>query len=166
MNETAYINACIFIESLEDDVSTKKIYCKADEICKKHNWLSKYHAITNSAELISIIEAIAFTGEIFPVIHLAAHGNEKEIILKEDKIAYEDLVNHLIKLNTITKNSLIMVMALCSGVFQAKAFENAPLPPFFAVYGPSKKINWDFLDNFLYDFYDNFLSSKSIGAGI
>ena len=166
MKESAYINGCIFIESLEDDKSTKKIFDTVERECKIHNWLAKYHSISTGHELIEIIKAIAANGEIFPVIHLSAHGNQTEIILKKDRVTYVELVDHLIKLNIQTKNSLIMVMALCSGVFQAKAFETAALPPFFAVYGPPKKINWDFLDNYLLDFYEVFLKSKSIGEGL
>jgi hypothetical protein len=157
------VNSVIFIESLANPNSTKKLYREEIESkCLEKALNHKYVSVKNKKELVHSLNILSKSRKkLFPIIHFASHGNEDGLKLIDDFITWEELMNPILELNISTENNLILNFASCSGSFGIGLY-NKEKSPFHFMFGPSTTINEDVLENHLANFYKIFLTTFDI----
>ncbi len=164
LNSTSLLNAYFIFESLEDDKTTIKIGKLINEHVDGKSSFLYYNKIRNREYLISGLRKISDAENIYPLIHIAAHGKEDGtgVRLLEDTIEWDELTKEIYEINVRAKNNVILVMALCKGARIMGSFYKAQRAPFYTLMGPVDNINWNVLDDRLYKFYEILLKSKSL----
>jgi hypothetical protein len=165
---TTTINGYFIFESLEDDRTTIAIGKVIDGLRDKELTQFYYLKIKNKEQLIKGIRKIRNAENIFPLIHIAAHGNEDGtgIRLIEDEILWFELTKELSEMNTRARNTLILIMALCKGARIITEFYNVSRSPYYLMIGPSHNINWNKLDRCFFEFYKILIPSYDLKKAI
>lgn len=157
------LNSVIVIESLNKPNSTKRLY--RDDIatnCNINSITHNYYSISNKVELINLLKALTKIPEtLYPLIHIASHGDEEGLILKKDKITWEELKESILKLNISTKNNLILNIAACEGAYGIKLYDEERSPFHFMI-GPLSKIYENDLERHMSNFYSFFLHKRNL----
>jgi len=166
-------NCVIFIESLEERdqaKSTKSLFNDiVKRLCEKRKLLCKYHTVKNKKELLGLLKEISSTKSknLFPLIHFATHGNEDEIRLIDERVTWSEIEPIISKINLNSRNNLILVMAVCKGIFAIDFLEkNLDRAPFNIIIGPQKDINYGLLDELLTYFYEDILDGRNIAQAL
>lgn len=161
---TTKINGYFIFESLEDDRTTKAIGKVIDGLRDKESTQFFYVKIKNKQHLINEIRKIKDAENVWPLIHIAAHGNDEGtgIKLLEDEILWPELTKELSEMNTRAMNTTILLMALCKGARLVTEFNNAIRAPYFTMIGPKHEINWNKLDRCLFEFYKVLLRTYNL----
>jgi hypothetical protein len=162
---TTKINGYFIFESLEDDRTTIAIGKVIDGLRDKDLTQFYYVKIKNKEHLINGIRKIKDADNLFPLIHIAAHGNEDGtgIKLLEDEILWPEFTKELSEMNTRAKNTTILIMALCKGALIMTEFFNTIRSPYFLMIGPRHDINWNKLDRCLFEFYKILIPTYDLG---
>lgn len=160
------INIIIVIESLENDATTLEIYRKLDYLHYKLPVELKYYKVSTKKEFLELLEDIYRSPLAVPLLHLATHGSAEGIRLLNGFVAWDEFLPILQKINFRTKNSLIVIMALCYGVHAIDGITDNERAPFGLMIGPQDKINWGLLDNYLLKFYEALMRERDINKAI
>ncbi len=162
MSTIFLVNAYFILESLEDDKTTIAIGKTINSLIDKENTLFYYIKIRNKVEFISALHKIRNAENIYPLIHIAAHGDREGIQLLEGNISWVEFTEEVYQINLRAKNNVMIIMALCYGALVAKAFDKFKRAPFFSMLGPINKIKWNFLDECLFRLYKVFIPTNNL----
>jgi hypothetical protein len=116
-------------------------------------------------DLFQVLDGLALraqAGPWVPLIHLEMHGRKDLIATaSNERIKWDDLAVPIRHLNVAVKNSIIMVLGVCSGAFMATAAANSPFEaaPFAWLVGPDRKVYDYFLAIGFRAFYAELLAS-------
>lgn len=156
-------NLILFIESLslEEADHTNRIYKQIIEPnCLQNQIACQYIHIKRKSELFSILQEICdIENEVFPIIHIACHGNEDGIKLIDDFVKFEEIRELVTKINIKSRNHLYLIMAMCHGSFAIKLYAKLRAP-FYCMFGPQRDISGSLLDQLLEHFYQNLMQTN------
>ena len=170
-------NSYHFIVSLEDEKYAKGIF---DDIvlrrCLQKKLSAQYHSVDTASQFVEVFKRIK-SGTIennwFPHIHLECHGNEDGISLNNGfKIPWGSLAQLTTDINDVTKNNLVVSMALCYGghfnvtlINKLNAAKTSRAPA-LAIIGPEKVITYGQLQDGFSAFFDTFLTTRNLAEAV
>lgn len=159
-------NSVFFVESLDDPKSTKSLFQDiVQRRCEANGFFASYTSVKNKNDFVNVIASIKnlTRNSLYPILHIAAHGDESGIKLVDDFISWEEFEPVISGLNIKTRNHLILIMALCKGAFATTLFNiNQERAPYYFMIGPSRNILEKTLDGLLHYFYDEMLQSLDL----
>jgi len=179
MDITFNFNKIYFIVSDSDSNKVIDIYHSLIERkCEQSSLACELIDIEDFGTYQSIINNLASvikTESILPYIHFECHGSKDGIRFKnDDRLSWEDFGESLSRINVACKNNLFVSMAACYGGYLTlsslkhimdKHNQRAPVCGFL---GPNDVINYGSLEEGIYYFFDELLTSfdfkKSIAA--
>lgn len=159
--------ALIIIESLkENDKKTGTIL--ELELLKLKKFqnpgiLTKVFSIQSKDQLISLLESIISTqgnNGFIPHLHFEIHGFENGLELNNgDRINWSELMEYFSKINFLTKNYLVIYLAVCYGLSILRNINPLGRAPFKALIAPGREVSeMQILSGFT-SFYDEYFSS-------
>lgn len=166
-------NRIYFIESLAGNHKES-----ADDLYKYHinrhfNGRSECFSINSQHELIESLNKIKTdteNKEVFPLIHIEAHGLEsrKGLVLRNDDVMYwSELRPHFEQINANCCNNLMLCISACSSIYILEEiiqsfYDFGTITPFFTFVGTEDTISVDDLTKAFPEFYKIFAKTKSI----
>lgn len=80
----------------------------------------------------------------YPVLHLSMHGTADGVVLTDGtRVPWTGLKHALVHTNTRLGGDLLVSMSACFGVNAQEMARGEGEPPFFALVGPSREVNWE-----------------------
>lgn len=171
-------NTIIFIESLKYPKTTKELFAHVQNKFKTINITCHYVSVNNKIELLKELAGIKNNkSQLFPILHIATHGDSEGLILKENSISWDELIEPITKINIRSENHLFLMVAACFGAHAINLLQSTKRAPFYIMIGPAKKVGESYLDyTILKQFYSEFsrnqnffqaleLVKESIGIG-
>jgi hypothetical protein len=166
LDNTRLIKVCI-LESLPvDDIKT------GTDLYNSVLKYLKYSDSLNDAELFCIktpdefnkaldkIKTDIKTENIYPIIHIEAHGGDEFMDLSDGRVHWIDLYDSLIEINLLLKNMLIVILAMCDGGKIFKYFNPFKRSPFrILLSSPTEVFDLDIQKGFQ-EFYSTFFFSS------
>lgn len=150
-----------------------------------HEWLSadealtiplKYIRIQTTAELLNVIgqmrdRARSFGGKWVPVVHLEIHGDAERrglVMASGEFVPWVRVASHLREVNIIVRNSLVVVLGVCSGAFLLTAAAANPFEPapFYGVIAPHRPVNSFFLPHGFRAFYGDLFKTGNLVTAV
>jgi len=129
-------NAIIFIESLRpsEAQTTHGIFKNlVKPHCLKNKIGCQYHHVTNKTQFLSILKKIHKNEKrIFPIIHIACHGDQEGIKLLDSTVSWEECSTQIEKINKRSKNHLYLIMAMCYGAFSVSFNALSSRAPYYS----------------------------------
>ena len=116
-----------------------------------------FHNVGCRAELTSLLSAIeqeVRTEEEVPVLHFEMHGSRHGLALVSGEvITWDELKTHLIQINILTRNNLLITLAACYGAYLSQVLLPTDRTPCWGLVGPKEEIlPCDLLKSYL-EFY-------------
>lgn len=165
LNMNIKYNSIIFIESLnsKENHYTQEIYKKeVKPHCKKNNISCNYFHIKNKGQFITLLDNICnHHQKIFPIIHIACHGTDKEIELLESFVKWSEFESQILKINQNSENNLYLIMAMCMGAHSIDFYSNTERAPFYFMIGPQNQPKGYYLDKHLKHFYKKLFETNN-----
>lgn len=99
-------------------------------------------------------------GAWVPMLHLEVHGNPAGLGLASNEfLPWETLAPCLRRLNVTVRNSVVLVLGVCSGAFAMTAAATSPFEPspFYGLVGPDQPVPIAYLPDAFEAFYTNLL---------
>lgn len=135
--------------------------------------ISEYNSIDSKEDLLKFLNDISeqtSKEEIFPLIHIEAHGldSKKGLVLRNEEIVYwKDLTKAFEQINRNCCNNLMLCISACSSIYVLEEiilsfYEFGTTTPFFTFVGTEDVISIDDLTKSFPEFYKKFAESKSI----
>lgn len=159
-------NAIIFIESLDDDRTTKEILTNIKYYLPDERLRLIYFSIDTRTELVNVLTQILNNKTLFPIIHFATHGDVEGIKLRQEFVQWKYILPILQMINFRMKNTLAIIMALCFGLHAIGGIQENERAPFALLLGPQNEILENTLDELLKVFYVHLLKSENINVAI
>ncbi len=80
---------------------------------------------------------------LIPILHISAHGNPRAIGVPTWQVAWEEMIEGLVKTNKAVKGRLILCMSSCEGLrgWKMNLFDESPA--FSVLVGSEEKITWE-----------------------
>lgn len=101
----------------------------------------------------------------FPIIHFEVHGDKKGLGLTSNVfIPWEEILNELMEINILTRNSLVISMGVCFGAyFGLSAFEKGvgERSAFVLLIAPAKEVGDKNIYEVFYNFYVGLVTDKN-----
>ena len=122
---------------LHDDLQTLELWYN-------RGLKTAFHNVGCKAELTGLLshieKEVASDWEV-PVIHFEMHGNSQGLCLALGEfISWEQLKSHLIRINILTRNNLLIALAACYGAYFSKVLMPMDRTPCWALVGPQETI--------------------------
>lgn len=166
-------NKIYFIESLYGNHKQSADDLYNYHIANHFEGISDYNSIDSKEDLFELLNKISTqtsTSEIFPLIHIEAHGldTKKGLVLRNDDIVYwKDLTPIFEQINRNCCNNLVLCISACSSIYVLEEiilsfYEFGTTTPFFTFVGTEDVIQLDDLTKAFPEFYKKFAESKSI----
>lgn len=134
-----------------------------DVIRWKRGVHSEFLTVSRSSELLRILQDLADQMEsqtIHPIIHMDFHGDEIGILLSSgEQMTWDDLQPVLQTINLRCRNSLLITLAACKGVYLTKIVNPTDHTPFWGLIAPSDDISQGRIDSDYKSFYETLLFS-------
>jgi hypothetical protein len=164
-----HVNEVVIIESLSEG--------EAPTGAELHATLStadlpipvKLIQIDTAAQLFDVLtqmhlQAQRYEGNWVPLVHFEIHGDEERrglVMASGELVAWKRVASYLREVNIATKNSVIVVLGVCSGAFLLTAAATSPFEPapFCGLIGPDRPVLNFFLPHGFRAFYLDLLSS-------
>jgi hypothetical protein len=126
-------------------------------IVSKPQVLTQLHRIATRADFLGVLREIEddfrATARL-PVLHIETHGDYDGIGLSDaEGFTFNELMEELIPLNTLTGLRLIVVMSACLGMWAVKMLQPVNRAACLAVIGPNRKLDDHELARGLQTFY-------------
>lgn len=103
----------------------------------------------------------------YPVIHFEMHGDENGLELTNGElISWDELRFHLLQLNGICQNNLLVTMATCKGGYIFKTIKLDAWTPFWGFVGPFEIVNTEEVMSNYTAFYDEFLRTENLDQAV
>jgi hypothetical protein len=164
MSASTNVSEIVILESLRAE-ETRTGSMLRDRLTASDSWplpVSVTRAVT-VADLFRVVgllteRALAGTGAAAPILHLEIHGDEGGtglVMASGEPLSWGGLGDALRPLNVTLRNSLILVLGVCSGVLSIKSVTASPFErvPFCHVVGPDKAVKSYFLPYGFHAFY-------------
>jgi hypothetical protein len=99
------------------------------------------------------------------MLHLEIHGhiNREGLVLASGEfLSWLDIAPHIRELNVAVRNSIVLVLGVCSGAFALTAAANSPFEPspFYGLVGPDRPIPGALLPDGFEAFYSTLLDTR------
>jgi hypothetical protein len=124
----------------------------------------KHFAVNSKNEFIKSLNTIyhfAENGE-YPILHFEMHGNEDGLSLVSGQyISWDELKDHITKINVAIKNNLLITLATCRGAYLMSVITLQERSPFGAMIGSWVDIQEIELVSFVY-FYLHLIRYKDL----
>jgi hypothetical protein len=101
-------------------------------------------------------------GAWIPMLHFEIHGSREGLGLASDEfLSWETIAPYLRKLNVTVRNSIVLVLGVCSGAFAMTAAANSPFEPspFYGLVGPDQPVPAAYLPDAFEAFYVKLLGT-------
>ncbi len=119
--------------------------------------------INSKEELTSLLESIIAIQKnkgMLPHLHFEVHGYENGLELNNgDRIGWSELMEYFVRINSLTKNYLVIYLSVCFGLSILKAINPLGRAPFAAVIAPAKEITVGQILSGVITYYDNYFFS-------
>ena len=166
--------ALIIIESLK--VDDKKIGTILNEELLKlkkfqqPDLKTRVFPINSKHELISLFESIISMQEkveFIPHLHFEIHGFENGLELTNgDRINWSELMDYFSRINFLTKNYLVIYLAVCFGSSILKNISPLGRAPFKALVTPGLEITEQQILSGFTSFYDEYFTSFDLKESV
>ncbi len=166
--------ALIIIESLrENDKKTGSLLNSEILKLKKHqrpDLKTEVFSIHSKNDLISLLESIISFQEktgFIPHLHFEVHGFPNGLELSNgDRINWSELMEYFAKINFLTKNYLVIYLAVCFGLSVLRNINPLGRAPFKALIAPGNIIyEWQYSLGFT-SFYDEYFNSFDLEESV
>lgn len=121
-------------------------------------------------ELIALFDTIIKLQEekgFLPHLHFEIHGFENGLQLSnDDRINWSELMEYFSKINYLTKNHLVIYLAVCFGLSILKSINPLGRAPFKALIAPGWKITEGQILPGFNSFYDEYFSSFDLKESV
>jgi len=166
--------ALIIIESLKDDDKKTGTILESEFLKFKKLKYSDLKTIVfspkNKDELIALLEAIIKLQEekgFLPHLHFEIHGFEDGLELSNgDRINWSELMKYFSQINYLTKNYLVIYLAVCFGASILKNINPLERAPFKALVTPVFKIKETQILSGFTSFYDEYFTSFDLKESV
>jgi hypothetical protein len=104
-----------------------------------------------------------------PMLHLEVHGSPEGLgLASKEFLPWDTLAPCLRNLNVTVRNSIVLVLGVCSGAFAMTAAANSPFEPspFYGLVGPDQPVPVEYLPDAFEAFYSNLLRSGDFVAAV
>jgi len=102
-----------------------------------------------------------------PIVHIEAHGEREGIVLAtRELVLWEDVREHLTRINASSQFNLLVVMAMCSGWWLTDILTPLSPAPAWGIIGPTDPVSVGDLRNATEAFYSELLSSYNAWAAL
>ncbi len=159
-------NAVVFIESLDDDRTTKDVFNNIKYYLPDERIDLIYLSIEDKAELINLLTKILANKTLYPILHFATHGGMEGIKLRKEFVEWKYIIPILQQINFRVRNTLTIIMASCYGLYALAGVQENERAPFGLLLGPQNEILENKLDGLLKVFYINLFKSWNIKKAI
>ncbi len=166
--------ALIIIESLKDD-DKKTGTILNDELLKLKKFQQPYlktivFSPRSKDELLVLFETIIKLQNekgFLPHLHFEIHGFENGLELSNgDRINWSELMKHLSEINYLSKNYLVVYLAVCFGAAILKNINPLERAPFKALVTPVLKITEQQILSGFTSFYDEYFTSFDLKESV
>jgi len=163
-------NAVIILDALSDtDLQTAR-RLSDDLLCltlSDGTPYCRYVRIESADELLDALETIRHECErnLKPIIHFEAHGSKEEglqIGASGEYVSWQEISDQLVKINSITKNNLGIVMAACFGLYAISPIKLTSKAPFYFLIGASNDVSAGYIDEAMCRFYRKLFDLRSL----
>lgn len=166
--------ALIIIESLKDDDKKTGTILEAELLKLKKFQHPDLKTIVFSPkskdELIALFDTIIKLQEekgFLPHLHFEIHGFENGLELSNgDRINWSELMEYFSKINYLTKNYLVIYLAVCFGASILKNINPLGRAPFKALIAPGWEITEGQILSGFTSFYDEYFTSFDLKESI
>lgn len=139
------------VEVMMDDVST---------ICVLHGIPFTKHIVQSRADLINVLDKIAEAARqgCRPLVYLDMHGDAVlgvEVAASGEVVPWDSVVSALKEINRGTCNNLVVVAAVCWGLYAIKQAAITELTPFFILIAPERRITFGDLMRCIFPFFQD-----------
>lgn len=142
----------------------------------EYSFIKTYHKIYSKECLVKLLQEIAekcSNAEIYPILHFDLHGdeNKKGLIItskdnKNEFIDWNEFTDLCRKINILTNNNLIIVLASCNG-YHAITNVDIKLPtPYYLLIGSPRPISAGYINERFPKFYNSLFKSNNIYEAI
>lgn len=106
-----------------------------------------------------------------PLVHLEIHGASDKaglVLASGEFVGWQQFAGWLRELNIVTRNSVLMVLGVCGGLYLSTAAAVSPFEPapFYGVIGPDRTINSFVMYHGFRAFYRELLTSGDIARAV
>lgn len=110
-------------------------------------------------------------GTWIPMLHLEVHGDHDGtglVTRSGEHMLWDDLAAAMREVNVVVRNSLIVVLGVCSGALLLSAAANSPFEPapFFGIIGPDRPVVNFFLPHGFRAFYLDLLTTGDFVSAV
>ena len=146
MDSTLRFNAVHVLESLEGEERTGEYL--VDEVLQpakfeKQDLDVRYRRVRTGRELLRELATTAAMAEqtgLRPVVHIEAHGGKDGLLVASgEHVPWPDLRDVLTRINASTGLHLLLVMAMCRGIYLSRILRPMDPAPAWGIIGPSKE---------------------------
>jgi hypothetical protein len=132
--------------------------------------------VTTAAELLAKIvqmrEHAAKAGGLWiPMVHLEIHGDVEQqglVMSSGEFLSWNDLAAAIRELNIAVKNSIVVVLGVCSGAFLMTGAATSPFErsPFYGIIGPHTPVTNEHLVDAFRAFYSTLIRTGDFVAAV
>ncbi len=167
-------NEIVIVESLPP----QEAFRTGEELCRQLSSETQlpvtFRKPVRATELFHVIQDMTRQASEMPwapVVQLEIHGTSSKsglVVASGEFIAWQRFAAELRELNVATRNSLLVVLGVCSGLYLSTAAAVSPFEPapFYGLIGPDRSVNSFVMYHGFLAFYRELLSSGDIAKAV
>jgi hypothetical protein len=160
-------NAIVVIDSLPDKTGKELVDSKLRWLSEKHGYglgyAYTYDLKSMHDEIQDVLRQVEENG-VIPILHFEMHGSTKGLELESGEILGWDVLGTWFRaINVLTKNRLMVVLALCHGTEAVNQIIPFLPAPFRCLIAPEGKVSFGLIEEGFDAFYDE-IHNGIVGA--
>ncbi len=125
------------------------------------------HTVEDFIECFETIKKEIKENKAYPFIHFEIHGNENGLGLSSNEfIKWEKVIDLLREINVLTKNNLIISLAVCYGAYLHAELDVLNKAPYVGIFAPLTDINQGYISESFSKFFEILLSTRDFNKAI
>ncbi len=124
----------------------------------------KVGSVADLRALLTWIESQCHLG-LRPIIHFEAHGSQNDglhVGASSEWISWAEVSEHLLSINTITRNNLGVVMASCFGFYAISSITIKRPTPFYFLIGSTTEVSAGYIQDNMVKFYRELFDERAL----